>query len=251
MRRRMVSIGLSLLLLSLIVACGGDSAPAAIPASGATVCEGLKKAERFRYVFTNSIESPRQPNPDESVQSEFVNQPGSPDFKLSLQYKGVFVAPQSLDYETSVLEQAGQSPLHKIRIGENEWVFLSGSWQGVKSPQPFPFAPLNVCDLVVSPLDLSGQAGESDSVGDTSARRIHLSQASLDVSSQLWSPASDMGRLLKSFDVDVWLSEEKARLLKVEAVSKANYPFGRELSMRIVLEIGPYNEKGLEIEPPI
>jgi hypothetical protein len=60
-----------------------------------------------------------------------------------------------------------------------------------------------------------------------------------------------MGRLLTPYDVDLWLNNSKDRVVKVEAVSKASYPYGRELSATIVLEIGSYNDGDIEIEPPI
>ena len=128
---------------------------------------------------------------------------------------------------------------------------LGDAWQVATDRTAFPFTPPNVCDAIVAPLDLAGKTADLESVGDVKARHVRIDGAPLAAASQLFGPASDMGRLLTSYDVDLWLSEKNDRVVKIEAVSRASYPYGRELSATIVLEIASYNDGDIEIEPPI
>ncbi len=60
-----------------------------------------------------------------------------------------------------------------------------------------------------------------------------------------------MGRLLKSYDVDLWLGQDDGRLVKVEAASTAAYPSARELTMKITLDVSSYNDDEIVIQPPV
>jgi len=239
-----------MILVSLLTACGGDGGPAVLPEKGAEVCDQLDATERFRYTFNYVLESPQQESPpDDLAGADYAVKPSQPDFLFTLTHTGAFLQPDRMDFEISTTPS--EPTVRTIRIGENQYYFLGGNWQAANEPPAFPFTPANVCDAIVSPLDLAGQTGNLESVGDTEARHFRIEAAPLAASSQLLGTASDMGRLLKSYDVDVWLSVKEARLVKVEAVSTAPYPYGRELSVKMVLEISSYNDKDIEIEPPI
>jgi hypothetical protein len=249
-----VAFGALLLSLVMVACSGGESGPATLPTTGAAVCEGLKEAERFRYVFSYVIESPKQAEPpDDSALGDYALPPSFPDFRFETKHAGAFVNPDRLDIEITSPSAQGQSSLRTVRIGENQWFLVDDNWQVDTNPNPaaFQFSPPVICDAMLSPLDLAGATGVPENVGDTAAMRFSINGATLPVSSQLLGPQSDMGRLLQSYDVNLWLSEDKARLVKAEAVSKATYPFGRELSIRFTLEAASYDEKGIEVEPPI
>jgi hypothetical protein len=244
----------AVLLSLLIVGCGGgDDEPAALPTSGAEVCDQLDRAERFRYVFDFAIESPRQENvPADVTPTEpgYAVSPTAEDFRFAQKYDGAFVQPDRADYVISLPDEPEQSTARGIRIGQNQWFFVGESWQIVPDPPPFVFSPPAVCDALVSQLDLTGKDAGLEKVGDTEARRISFESVPLGATSQLFGPASDMARLLTSYDVDLWISEKESRLVKVEATSNATYPFGRELTGRFALEVGSYNDGDIEIEPP-
>ena len=253
MRDRSVCLAFCAVLLSLLlIACSSNDAPATPPEKGSEVCNRLGEKERLRYTLGYTIESPKQPEPiDPSITSDYRLQPSSEDFKFETTHAGAFQQPDRLDFTISVSDQP--STLHTIRIGESQWFEVNGVWQAqsLKSPQgPFPFTPPNVCQAIVSPLNLAGITGILENVDDTPARHLRIQGAMQESSAVLFGPQSDLGRLLKLYDVDLWLSDKDARLLKVEAVSKAAYPFGRALSVNVSLEVS-YNDKDIDIKPPI
>ncbi len=219
-----------------------------LPEKGAEVCSELNKMDRFHYTFRYVIESPKQENPpDDSARGDYGIPPSNSDLHFELQHDGTFMQPDRADYELST---PGQPAIRTIRIGQSEWHLLLDQWVPPSQPSDFPFFPPLICDSVVSPLDLSGQTGVPETVGDIQTRHLHLVAAPIPASAQVFGSGSDMGRLLTNYDVDLWLNEKNAHLVKVQAVSKANYPYGRELSSTIVLEIG--SSKGIdEIKPPI
>ena|SRR5436309_7442396 len=239
-------------LLSLLGAACGDSGPAKLPQTGAEVCEKFKEADRFRYVFNESLESPKQDAPpDDSAVGGFANRPSLPSLDYQAKHDGAMVKPDRLDFQLSTPNQPNQPPLRTIRIANNEWFYLGDTWQVNPHPSLFPFTPPNLCDQLVSPLNLAGASVSEESVGDTQARHLRVEGAALEAATQIFGTQSDMGRLLKSFDIDLWLSKDKNRLLKLGAVSKATYPYGRELSVTFSLDMSSYNDKSIKIEPPL
>ena len=249
-----VALGAALTLLLTVACSGGNDEPVALPTTGAEVCDELGRTERFRYVFDYTLESPRQeppPTGDPVEEPSYAIGPSADSFRLTQKYSGAFVQPDRADYEISLPDQPQQPATRGIRIGENQYFFLGDSWQIVPEPPPFPFAPPVLCDAIVSPLDLTGKAVGVENVGGTEAQHIRLEGVTLPVMSQLFGPGSDMGRLLTSFDVDLWLSEKDARLVKVAATSRAAYPFGRELTTQLALEVNSYNDDDIEIQPPL
>jgi hypothetical protein len=253
MTRQSVCVAFGALLISLLlIACGGEGngEPRALPANGSAVCEALKGAERFRYTLNYVLDSPQQASPPADPQArDYAIPPSQPDFQFETTHTGSAVRPDRLDFVISTTED--QPSARTIRIGENQWFLLGGSWQVASEPGSFPFTPPNVCDVLVAPLDLAGKTADPQTVGDTEARHVRVDAATLTAASQLFGPASDMGRLLTSYDVDLWLNKKNDRLLKVEAVSKATYPFGRELSLKIVMDVSSYNDGEIEIQPPL
>jgi hypothetical protein len=256
MRGRSVcmAFGAVLLCLPLIACSGGDDEAAGLPATGSEVCDALRGTERFRYTFSYVIDSPQQENPPADpppgdLAGSYAVKPSAPDFRFETTHSGAAVRPDRLDLEISTTPD--QPSVRTIRIGQSQWYLLGERWQIATEPTAFPFTPPNVCDVLVAPLDLSGKTADLQSVGDTEARHVRIDGAPLSASHQLFGPASDMGRLLTSYDIDLWLSKNNDRLVKVEAVSKAVYPSGRELSARIVMDVGSYNDDEIEIQPPL
>ncbi len=244
-------VGGFLLLAFFLVACnGGNSGLVANPTTGADVCEGLKGAERFSYVFDYAVSSPKPSGPiDESAVGDppFALDPAFADFEFALRHDGSFVRPDSLDIEISVPDQAA---VRMIRIGDRQWFQLGGVWSEESSPVPFAFAPVRMCDITLSAVDLAGMTGTVETLSDVEVRRFRVEGVAMETASDLFGAASDMARLLESYDVDVWVTE-KGRLVKLESVSSAPYPSGRVLTMTIILEVGPDDEQGIEVEPPV
>jgi hypothetical protein len=254
MTRKTVCMALGALLLSLlIISCGGggnNEEASALPANGAAVCEALKGAERFRYNLNYVLDSPQQASPPADPQAaDYAIPPSQPDFRFETTHSGSAVRPDRLDFVLSTTPD--QPSVRTIRIGNNQWFLLGKDWQVAPEPGSFPFTPPSVCDVLVAPLDLTGKTADPQTVGDTDTRHVRVDAASLSAASQLFGPASDMGRLLTSYDVDLWLNKDNDRLVKVEAVSKGTYPFGRELSLKVVMDVSSYNDDEIQIQPPL
>jgi hypothetical protein len=257
MRGRWAFAALGILaLVALTAACacgGGKGAPAALPASGAEVCDDLNESERFRYTLKYVLDSPQQENPATDPPAadpagSYVIKPSQPDFTFETTHAGAAVRPDRLDFEISTTPD--QPTTRTIRIGESQWFLLGEQWQQSPEPGSFPFTPPNVCQAFVAPLDLSGKTADLQNVNDKEARHVRVEGVSMEAASLLFGPASDMGRLLKNYDVDIWLEKGKDRLVKVEAVSRADYPYGRELSLTVVMDVSAYNDDEIDIQPP-
>jgi hypothetical protein len=245
---------LALVALTAAGACGGGNGePASLPASGAEVCAELNDSERFRYNLTYVLDSPQQENPPTDPPpadpaGSYVIKPSQPDFRFETAHRGAAVRPDRLDLEISTTPD--QPTVRTIRIGENQWYLLGDAWQQSTEPSTFPFTPPNVCQAFVGPLDLSGKTADLQTVNDEEVRHVRVEDASLEAASLLFGPASDMGRLLKNYDVDLWLEKGNDRLVKVEAVSEASYPYGRGLSLTVDMDVSAYNDDEINIQPP-
>jgi hypothetical protein len=239
--------------LTAASACGGENGePAALPASGAEVCAELNDSERFRYNLTYVLDSPQQENPPTDPPAadpagSYVIKPSQPPFKFETTHAGAAMRPDRLDLVISTTPD--QPSVRTIRIGENQWYLLGDAWQATE-PSTFPFTPPNVCQAFVAPLDLSGKTADLQTVNDKEVRHVRVEDASMEAASLLFGPASDMGRLLKNYDVDLWLEKDNDRLVKVEAVSEATYPFGRGLSLTLDMDVSAYNDDEINIQPP-
>ena len=246
----------ALVVVAWTAACscgGGGGAPAALPASGAQVCDELNESERFRYNLTYVLDSPQQENPPTDPPpadpaGSYVIKPSQPDFKFETTHAGAAMRPDRLDLVISTTPD--QPSVRTIRIGESQWYLFGDTWQQATEPGSFPFTPPNVCQAVVAPLDLSGKTADLQNVNDKEVRHVRVEDASMEAASLLFGPASDMGRLLKNYDVDLWLEKGNDRLVKVEAVSQASYPFGRELSFTVAMDVSAYNDDEINIQPP-
>jgi len=251
MNLRLLSIGACLVLAVTFIGCsGGNDKPAALPEKGAELCTELKKVERMRYTIGYTLESPRQASPpDDVTATDWAVKPSHPDFKFETGNDGSFVQPDKLDF---MLSTPGEQSVRTIIIGQNEWFLLNGGWVPSNQPvQGYTFTPPLMCDALVSQLDVAGRTATTEKVGDTDAQHIRIEAAPIAAAAQLFTEQSDNGKLLKSWDVDLWLSKKDASLVKVEAVAKANYPYGRELSSKLSLQVGSFNDDNIVINQPI
>ena len=253
MKLTLSSVGACFLFSLVLAACGGGgSTPGALPATGAGVCTDLKKAERMRYAINYTLESAKQANPpDDSTSGDWVAKPSQAGFSFQANYTGAFVRPDKLDYQLS--SSPDQPSVRGIRIGNAEWFQLNGTWVPSNAPrQGFVFTPPVFCDTLIAPLDMAGKTASVEKIGDTEARHVRINAAPIPIAAKLFGDRSDNGRLLTSWDIDLWLDKNKDRLVKVEADSKATYPFGREMSSKLVLETSAFNDDGIpDINPPI
>ena len=252
--RLAVVMALLLLTLGVVVACdGGSSKPE--PIAGLTeLCQPLGRADSFRYVFSYRLESPQQEGEANGTavgDPPFAIQAAAPDFLFGQTFDGAFQKPDKIDVTTKT-EGALTEDTRFVYIGQDQWVELGGQWQ--KTPPeapPYGFAPIKMCNAMLSGLDLAGVEPHAETMDGERVARYEVKDAQLGTAIAVWSGQSDMGRLLDTYAVPVWLSEDEEIPVRIESKSVGTYPFGREITMELALEASDINAGDIKIEPPI
>lgn len=240
------------LLLVVGAACGGGgeapySPQSANYATEVPACQALNSFDRYRYVYTFRWFSPEPETVPEDADigsPPFSLLPQAPTFELSQTYEGAIINPDRIDIIQKT-EDLGEVMLRWVE--GQVWANLGDSWVPVDS-RPVSFPPAQVCDAVIDGLDLSAATPSDEMVGELKTDHYRLEQVPLQTATKLWT-GSDPARLLSTFDVDVWLTEDgwPARL-GVE--SRAQYPSGRDFFAELSLEISEVNSGDISIEPP-
>jgi hypothetical protein len=231
----------------LLAACGGSgSGPG--PAADAGPCARLAEAGKFRYTFSYTLDSP-QPEPVATTTpvppSDFALKPESPDFRLSQQMDGSVENPQRVDLS---IKTPDSPDIRLIFIDGQEWVNLGGAWQQ-RQPDPVPFPAATVCSAVVSSLDLEKETSSPDTVGGVAAKLYASDSAEADIAARVWGADSDMGRLIGTYAVKIWIAED-GDPLRMEASGSGAYPGGREITVEISLELRDIGDSGIKVERP-
>jgi hypothetical protein len=138
--------------------------------------------------------------------------------------------------------------LRLVFIDGEEWVNLGTSWTQ-REPDPVPFPALNVCNAVVSSLDLEAESPTQDTLNGVAAELYQSDSAQADIAATVWGADSDMGRLVNTYAVKVWLTED-GDPLRMEASGSGAYPGGRELSVELSLELSDIGDSGIKVERP-
>jgi len=177
--------------------------------------------------------------------------PSQPSLHQEIKYDGSFQQPDRADFQLSTPDQPSQPAVRMIRIGQGQWAMLGDRWQIIPQPGAFPWGPPTLCDSFISSLDLAGVVGPVEDLSGTKARHYRLNGASLPAAAQIFGQSSDFGKLLTHYDVDLWVGEMDGRPVKLQAVSRVTYPFGRDLSWSLSLDLGSYNDDKIDIKPPV
>jgi len=210
----------------------------------------LAEAKRYRYSFSYTVESPHTQGPvDETATGSppFALQPSAPDFVVSQQLDGAVENPGKVD----VTITTGDSPdkIHMIFNGPDQWVQTGERWTK-RQAEAVPFPPLDMCNAVLSGLDLTGLTPAEDTIDGEKALRYQADGVGLDTAVKIWTERSDMGRILKTYAVKVWLSKDKKVPLRMESTTTGMYPSGRELRMEVSLSVKDINADDIKVEPP-
>ncbi len=244
----------AVLTLLALVACNGggtgEEGPEGSPVAGVTdLCQPLAKAERYRYSFTYKVESLK---PTGEIDVTAVGDPpfalpaDAPDFQVTQTLDGSVQNPQRVEM---TIRTEGTGDLQMVFIGPDQWILTGDRWIK-RQAELVPFAPLDVCNAMLLGLDLTGAEATEDSVDGEKVLRYEVKAAELQTAVKLWTQQSDMGRLLKTYDVSVWLSDKGKAPVRMESRTIATYPSGRELSMDLSLTIKDVNAGDIKIEPP-
>ena len=251
-RLGLVTPALVVLLIGAACAGGGGGTEGTGGAGGGlTACQDLDKLQRYRYTFSFRITSPQPETPLDESQTgtpPFALPPNNPTFELAQEYEGSVVNPDRI---AMLVKNEGQPDLQLVFIGEQAWSSLSDDeWIGPSAAAPIPFPPNQVCTAVMSAADSGGVAPVEEDLNGVATSRYRFDRVDADTAGVLLGPESDMGRLLKVYEADVWLAEDgwPARL---ETRSEGTYPSGRKLFMELTLEVKDANDKDIKVEPPI
>lgn len=248
--------GATILAALFWLACngnGGGQESTAVPGpSASALCQPLADAESFRYEFGYEMESLKPEGPiDTSAVGDppFALAPDADDFTFFQEVEGSIISPDSADIVSRSSISAIDLP--QIFIGNLQWVNLGDIWIESTGSQPMPFPPLSVCDAVLGDLDLGGIAASEEEIDGTDALRYRVEEVELDAAQLLFGAQSgDIGRLLTTYRVDVWLSADDDLPLRIEASSVGTYPSGRELTIDLTLSVKDVNDGDIVVAPP-
>ena len=248
--RGTVAIAAAWAFVLLLAACGGGSGSSPSPAVDSdSPCDSLTQAGKFRYTFSYSLDSP-QPEAEAgktpAAPSDFALQPASPDFSISQQMDGVVENPDRVDL---TVKTADSPDLRLVFIDGEEWVNLGGAWTQ-RPPDPVPFTAPDVCSAVVSSLDLEAESPSQDTVNGVAATLYQSESAEADIAARVWGAESDMGRLVDTYVVKVWITED-GDPLRMEASGSGTYPGGRQISVEVSLELRDIGDSGIKVERPV
>jgi hypothetical protein len=138
-----------------------------------------------------------------------------------------------------------------IAIGQEVWQETDGTWQPQTQPPSIPYQPIPVCEAILPELDLAQAAPQRENIDGLDT--IHYSfpkNASPQGVAAVFGEGSDMALLIKTLNVNLWLSGDGANLVRLEFEGKGLYSSGRPLMVHVVLDVRDINDKDIKIEPP-
>ena len=245
--------GLILTVGLLWLACNGGSSdgPGGSQVGLAGSCQRLTELERFRYTVAYTLDSAK-PDVllDETALGDppFALPPNFDAFLLKQVFDGSFEGPDRFLFEIETPSEENQGVLRLLFVGDKAWADNGTGF--VESDLPNVFTPSRVCELTLGGLDLSGLPSSPETVNEVEARRLDVDGVQRDTATVLFGQQSDMGRLLTTYDIEVWLAEDGDWPVRMTAKSTGTYPSGRELTMEISLDIADVNSDDISIEPP-
>lgn len=248
------------LLTALAVACGGGGEPEGEgsptpPPTGEDAalapCGALQALKAYRYSVSLEVESPEpEESPAEArpTSTSTLIREITGDWGFEYNIEASFVAPDRLEVFISGIG----SPFSMIFIGDQTWIDFSGRWRPSTQPQHVPYRPLDICEAVLTELDLSHAQPQEDKVNDV--KSVHYSFSQIP-SGQAWTriygAGSDLDILFEKLDVDLWLAEEGNWPVRVDIRSSGLYGDGRELRAHLLLDIRDANSGDIRVEPPL
>ncbi|HEU4759063.1 MAG TPA: hypothetical protein VFT91_03680 [Dehalococcoidia bacterium] len=250
----MVLGALLLMALAAAVACGGGGGgktPEGSPVAGLTdLCQSIAKAKSYRYTFSYKLESLKPTGSvDETALGTppFALPPAAADFKVAQDLDGAARNPDRVDV---TINTEGIGSLREVFVGPDQYVLTGDRWVK-RVAEAVPFPALSDCGALLTGVDLTGQKPVEDSVDGAKALRYEVKGVALNTAVSLWTQQSDMGRLLKTYDVTVWVTKDGKTPLRVESSTVGTYPSGRQLTMTLTLSFKDINDSGVKVEPPI
>lgn len=245
------SITAVVVVIVVASASGGDSPPSTPVPGVEELCQPLAQAERFRYSFAYSMDSPQpEGDVDEATvvgEPPFALQPASPGFAFAQQLDGAVEHPDKLD--VTVRTEGAEGEIRMIFIGDDQWVGLGGELNPAQD-QPVPFPPVEMCNAILSGLDTTAVTPTTDTIDGVDTLRYELEDVELGTAVQIWTAESDPGRVVKKYAVTLALSKKDNVPVRMESKGVGTYPGGRKLTVELTLEIKDLNAGDIKVEPP-
>ncbi len=237
----------------LFVACsGGDGGLGftSTPEAGRASCGPFSELKSYRYTSRVRLSTT-------GGESDAVSTPTPPPLNAIWEIAGSVKTP---DRAEAVLHYPADSDLGPgdipvVIVGNQTYHLTGGVRWSVSDTNPsaplIPFLPAILCEGLAPDVAIGGMAAQVETVGDVPADRYHFDSLDTDFSSRVWGPGSDMGQLVKSYQVDVWLAEEGQWPVRIEMEGRGTYPDGRELTVEVAMEVSDLNDGDIKIEPPV
>ena len=242
-------------------ACG-DSGPSnasptpettAVATATVPSCQTLAEARTYRYTARQTYESPdttetptaEMPLPSATRTRDF----GVGLFSYEYKVEGTYVAPDRRRFDISGTEN---DPFSVIVIGSQLWWGEDGAWEVWGGPLSVLYQPAGTCEAMLSELDLGQAEPEREEIDGLPT--LHYSfpkNPSPSGMAQVFGENSDAALLVPAPDVDVWLSEDGQRLVRLQLGGKGLYSDGRPFIVGLVIDVRDINDESITIEPPI
>ena len=239
----------------LLAACGnGGEAPkptATAQGDASASCQALAALKTFRYVVSWKLESPEttgatppsQPTPASTVTRYFTG-----PFLFEYSVDAAFVAPDSVE---ALISSAAGLPFRMTTIGNQTWVQLAGTWREAPG-QRVTYTPSEICQAILPILDLSQIQPDAQTANDV--RTLHYAFPQIpaqDAVAKIFGAGTDMDLLIKTVDVEVWLSDKDGLPVRVELQGEGVYGDGRPLTLVVALDVRDMNNKDIRVQPPL
>jgi hypothetical protein len=248
------------LLIALAAACGGggeEGSPTPLPTgtpspteenSALAACQALQALDTYRYLETMTLESsqPAETPSESQLTPSTLTRESTEPTQFEYDIDASFQAP---DRTEAAITANQQEPFTMINIGDQVWVQVAGTWR--TGPAPIPYKPPDICQAVLSDLDLSQVEPQEEKVNDVKSLHYTFSQASApEAMANIFGQGSDADVLIKTLDVELWLAEKDGWPVRMDIGGSGLYADGGELRVHFSIDVRDANSADIQVEPP-
>ena len=231
----------------------GSPTPVASPGTATIApCQALEEAKSFRYVSKVTLESPQTtetPTADLPQPSATVTRAFGGPWVYQYNVDASVVTPDRFHFTITTTDIPS---FGIIAIGQEVWQETDGTWQPQPQPPSIPYQPIPVCEAILPELDLAQAEPQREEIdGLETIHYTFLKNASPQGVAKVFGESSDMDLLIKTLDVNLWLSEDGDELVRLEFQGKGLYSDGRPLMVHLVVDVRDMNSEDIKVEPPI
>ena len=244
------AIIVSLLAALAAVACNQSSGPALPP--GRVTCEPLAKLISYRYRAEATLDLAAR-DPSQEPTDTYPPEP----FKFTQAIEGAVLENGRISAtELSTGISPAPTSTSVIAVDGKVWVNRGGdTWEPLDvgpGPPPVSYLPLDTCKAIAPDIDVSGETGEPETVGNVASQKYSFDSLSSDLPDRHpnLGPQSDAARLVTEFRGSIWIAEKDRYVTRLDLEGSGEYSNGRTLTLRISYELVDQNDRSIRIEPP-